>query len=57
MCRRSEGNPLWLTALVAGVDAGKPYLGFVDKIGVAYEDRAIATGYGAHIALVRPRAL
>lgn len=39
--------------LVAGMEVGTPYLGFVDKIGVAYEENAIATGFGAHIALVR----
>lgn len=30
---------------------GVPYLGTVDKLGTAYEDKLICTGYGAHIAL------
>ena len=29
------------------------FLGYVDKIGVAYEGDTIATGYGSYIALVR----
>ena len=28
------------------------FLGYVDKIGVAYEGDTIASGYGAYIALV-----
>lgn len=28
-----------------------PYLGTVDKLGTAYEDKIICTGYGTHIAL------
>lgn len=46
-------NPLWNTVLVAGLDGATPYLGYVDKIGVAFEDTVIATGFGAHLALVR----
>lgn len=46
-------NPLWNTLVVAGYSTkGDAYLGYVDKIGVAYQDTTIATGYGAHIALV-----
>ena len=30
---------------------GKPFLGYVDKIGTAYECPAIATGYGSYIAM------
>ena len=29
------------------------YLGYVDKIGTAYESDSIASGYGAYIAQVR----
>ena len=53
--RRSKMNPLWNTLLVAGLQDGAPFLGFVDKIGVAYEETAIATGFGLHIALVCSR--
>lgn len=28
-----------------------PFLGTIDKLGTAYEDSTICTGYGAHIAL------
>eukprot|EP00128_Syssomonas_multiformis_P004519 Colp12_sorted_trinity150504_noHs@10240 len=49
--RRSKMNPLWNELLVAGMSKGKPFLGFVDKLGVMYEDPTIATGYGAYIGL------
>lgn len=49
--RRTNMNPLWNTLVVGGHSDGESYLGFVDKIGVAYNDDVIATGYGAHIAL------
>lgn len=49
--RRSKFDPLWNTFLVAGIEDGEPYLGCVDKIGTAFIDSRIATGYGAHIAL------
>lgn len=49
--RRSQLNPLWNTVLVAGLYDGQPYLGYTDKLGVAYQETAIACGYGAYIAL------
>lgn len=49
--RRSKMNPLWNTLLVGGVYKGEAYLGFVDKVGVAYTDPVIASGYGAYIVL------
>lgn len=49
--RRSKFDPLWNTFLVAGFDGENGYLGCVDKIGTAFTDNKIATGYGAHIAL------
>eukprot|EP00052_Salpingoeca_macrocollata_P030709 m.320682 g.320682 ORF g.320682 m.320682 type:complete len:263 (+) comp24329_c0_seq1:54-842(+) len=49
--RRSKFDPLWNTLVVGGMQDGQSYLGFVDKVGVAYTDPTIATGYGAHIAL------
>ena len=45
-------NPLWNVVVVGGLQHGKPFLGYVDKIGVAYEENILATGFGAHIALV-----
>lgn len=49
--RRSKMNPLWNTIVVAGRDfSGKPYLGYVDKIGVSFTDRSVATGFGSYIA-------
>ena len=49
--RRNKFDPLWNTFLVAGMEDGEPFLGCVDKIGTAFRDQKIATGYGAHIAL------
>ncbi|XKL59151.1 hypothetical protein PGB90_000167 [Kerria lacca] len=49
--RRSKIDPLWNNILVAGIQDGKPYLGFIDKLGTAVEDKLIATGYGAYIAI------
>ncbi|CAL1539198.1 unnamed protein product [Lymnaea stagnalis] len=49
--RRSQFNPLWNTYIVAGLDEDKPYLGYVDKIGMAYEAPSLASGFGAYLAL------
>ncbi|KAJ8928605.1 hypothetical protein NQ314_018812 [Rhamnusium bicolor] len=32
------------------IQDGVPFLGTVDKLGTAYTDKIICTGYGAHIA-------
>jgi len=48
--RRSRFNPLWNTLIVAGMLNGEAYLGFVDKVGTAYEAPSVASGYGAYIA-------
>lgn len=48
--RRSNFDPLWNTYVVCGIQDGEPFLGYIDKIGVAYEASTVATGYGAHIA-------
>lgn len=58
--RRNKGNPLWNQLLVAGCSTGengKPFLGYVDLIGTAYEENYIATGFGAYLAipLIRER--
>lgn len=37
--------------MIGGIQDGKPFLGSVDKLGTAFQDRIIATGYGAHIAV------
>jgi len=56
--RRNRMNPLWNDVVVAGYrqepdgsTASAPFLGVVDKIGTAYEDDVLATGFGAYIAL------
>ncbi|KAL7643582.1 UNVERIFIED_CONTAM: hypothetical protein RMT77_005565 [Armadillidium vulgare] len=49
--RRTRFDPLWLDCVVAGFKAGKPFLGFVNKIGMAYEADEIASGFGVHFSL------
>ncbi len=56
--RRSKMNPLWNDVVVAGfrqeedgTTSDVPFLGVVDKIGTAYEDDILATGFGGYIAL------
>jgi len=58
--RRNKMNPLWNDLIVAGFTTPSsssthtvsvPFLGYVDKIGTTYEDKYIATGFGAYLAL------
>jgi len=49
--RRSKFDPLWLDCVVGGYSNGKPYLGFVDKIGTAYQSPIIGTGFGLHLGV------
>lgn len=47
--RRSKFDPFWNNFVVGGLQDGQPFLGTVDKLGTAYADKIICTGYGAHI--------
>ncbi|KAK4300151.1 hypothetical protein Pmani_027639 [Petrolisthes manimaculis] len=49
--RRSRFDPLWLECVVAGLKDDKPFLGYVDKIGTAFEAQEVATGFGMHMAI------
>ncbi|XP_014672304.1 PREDICTED: proteasome subunit beta type-4-like [Priapulus caudatus] len=49
--RRSHQDPLWNTYIVGGLNDSKPFLGYIDKLGTAYEANAIASGFGQYIAL------
>lgn len=49
--RRCRMNPWWIDLVVGGVENGEPFLGHVDVRGRAYEDKAIATGFGKHLAI------
>lgn len=49
--RRSKLDPFWNNLVIGGLQDGVPFLGTVDKLGTAYADKTICTGYGAHIAL------
>jgi len=48
--RRNKFDPLWNILVVAGYNDDKPFLGYIDKIGAAYIDDGITTGYGSHMA-------
>ncbi|KAI2652860.1 hypothetical protein H4Q32_006174 [Labeo rohita] len=43
--RRSKMNPLWNTVVIGGFYNGESFLGYVDKLGVAYEAPTVATGF------------
>ena len=50
--KRSKFNPYWNDLIVAGTDeAGKPFLGWVDKIGTTIQDNFMATGFGGYLAM------
>ncbi|CAI5759778.1 unnamed protein product [Candida verbasci] len=50
--RRSNMNPLWNSIIVAGFDSEKkPFLRYVDLLGVTYHASTIATGFGSHLAI------
>ncbi|XP_065884147.1 proteasome subunit beta type-4-like [Dysidea avara] len=48
--RRSRINPLWISWVVGGYHDDKPFMGYVNMLGVAYESPTVATGYGMYIA-------
>ncbi|KAM7437161.1 Proteasome subunit beta type-4 [Porites harrisoni] len=48
--RRTRFDPLWNQIVVGGVHNGESFLGYVDKIGVAFEAPTISTGFGAYLA-------
>ncbi len=49
--RRSKMDPLWNSVIVAGVDDDKPFLKYVDLLGVTYSAPTLATGFGAYLAI------
>jgi 20S proteasome subunit beta 7 len=50
--RRNKMDPLWNDLVIAGRDAtGKPFLGWVDKIGTTFEENLVATGFGSYLAI------
>lgn len=57
--RRSKIDPLWNSCILGGMtpasssdpkSAPKPFLGYVDLLGVTYQSSTIATGFGLHLA-------
>ncbi|KAK9471070.1 nucleophile aminohydrolase [Dipodascopsis tothii] len=56
--RRSKMDPLWNAVLVAGTgEDKKPYLAYVDLLGVTYSAPTLATGFGAYLAIPLLRKL
>lgn len=55
--RRSKINPLWNAIIVGGIEDGKPFLRYVNLLGVTYSSPTLATGFGAHMALPLLRKL
>ncbi|KAF8251042.1 proteasome endopeptidase complex, beta subunit [Wilcoxina mikolae CBS 423.85] len=49
--RRGKFDPLWNVLLVAGWDDGKPFLASADLLGTTFSAPALASGYGAHLAV------
>lgn len=48
--RRSKFDPFWVNFVIAGFEGTEPFIGTVDKLGTAYVDDCIATGFGAYLA-------
>ncbi|XP_031572315.1 proteasome subunit beta type-4-like [Actinia tenebrosa] len=48
--RRTKFDPLWNQVVVGGFYKGESFLGYVDKIGIAFEAPTIASGFGAYLA-------
>lgn len=49
--RRSKFDPFWNNFVVGGMQDGEPFLGTVDKLGTAFTDKIICTGFGAYLAV------
>lgn len=49
--RRNKFDPLWNVLLVAGWDDGKPFLASADLLGTTFSAPALASGFGAHLAI------
>jgi len=55
--RRNKMNPLWNDLIVAGFSqnsdgsTGDSFLGSVDKIGTAFTDDVLATGFGSYLGI------
>ncbi|KAK6618852.1 hypothetical protein RUM43_013243 [Polyplax serrata] len=54
--RRTQLDPLWNNYVIGGIQDGQPFLGTVDKLGTAFVDNHVATGFGAYLAIPIMRA-
>nr|ACO15738.1 Proteasome subunit beta type-4 precursor [Caligus clemensi] len=48
---RSKFDPKWTNIVVAGLQDGEPFLGYISMIGLAFTEDAVTTGLGGAIAL------
>lgn len=48
--RRCRFNPLWNTIILGGYKDGKPFLGYVNSVGTAFEAPTLASGLGSYMA-------
>lgn len=44
-------DPFWNSLVVAGMQDGAPFVGFVSMIGVSYSDNYVTTGFASHLGL------
>lgn len=49
--KRCKFDPYWVEWVVGGLQDGKPFLGYVDKLGTSYQDRAVGSGRLGALAL------
>jgi len=49
--KRCKFDPYWIEWLVAGIQNDQPFLGYVDKLGTSYQEKAIGTGRLGQLAL------
>lgn len=49
--KRSDFDPFWNSLVVAGMQDGAPFVGFVSMIGVSYSDNYVTTGFASHLGL------
>jgi 20S proteasome subunit beta 7 len=49
--KRSKFNPFWNDLVVAGFEKDVPFLGVVDKLGTTLQEKMVATGFGAYLAM------
>lgn len=49
--KRCNFDPYWVEWVVGGLQDGVPFLGYVDKLGTSYQDRAVGSGRLGQLAM------